>query len=153
MRPTWVLSAPDGPHFGPMNLCYQGRLSSYNIYSLYICMYVFLLRIRSIVVTSRVFCMRAMSKMKICSCALSCLGIFMWEDLCKHRRVRNPLEWRHNGRDSVSNLNRLFGRRSTKTHAGHDLVWADSSSWVRPNRSLDISITRDEVRAHCLIFR
>ena len=24
MGPTWVLSAPDGPHFGP---CYQGKLA------------------------------------------------------------------------------------------------------------------------------
>ena len=25
MGPTWVLSAPDGPHVGPMNPCYQGK--------------------------------------------------------------------------------------------------------------------------------
>ena len=26
MGPTWVLSAPDGPNFGPMNLHYQINL-------------------------------------------------------------------------------------------------------------------------------
>ena len=28
MGPTWVLSAPDGPHIGPMNLSIRGYLKS-----------------------------------------------------------------------------------------------------------------------------
>ena len=28
MGPTWVLPAPDGPHIGPMNFCYQGIYST-----------------------------------------------------------------------------------------------------------------------------
>ena len=28
MGPTWVLSAPDGPHVGPMNLAIKGMLLS-----------------------------------------------------------------------------------------------------------------------------
>ena len=27
MRPTWVLSAPDGPHVGPMNLAIRGKIT------------------------------------------------------------------------------------------------------------------------------
>ena len=27
MGPTWVLSAPDGPHVGPMNLAIRGRVA------------------------------------------------------------------------------------------------------------------------------
>ena len=30
--PTWVLSAPDGPHVGPMNLAIRGDLFSDRIY-------------------------------------------------------------------------------------------------------------------------
>ena len=28
MGPTWVLSAPDGPHVGPMNLAIRGYISN-----------------------------------------------------------------------------------------------------------------------------
>ena len=28
MKPTWVLSAPDGPHVGPMNLAIREDLNS-----------------------------------------------------------------------------------------------------------------------------
>ena len=31
MRPTWVLSAPDGPHVGPMNLAIRVFMSPYGI--------------------------------------------------------------------------------------------------------------------------
>ena len=72
MGPTWVLSAPDGPHVGPMNLAIREDIS--------------------------------MSK--------SLMARFEWD----------PLQWCHNGHDSVSNhqpydslLNLLFRRRSKKT--------------------------------------
>ena len=32
MGPTWVLSAPDGPHVGPMNLVMTGWLAVANFY-------------------------------------------------------------------------------------------------------------------------
>ena len=34
MGPTWVLSAPDGPHVGPMNLAIRGLLGRHSIATL-----------------------------------------------------------------------------------------------------------------------
>ena len=33
MGPTWVLSTPDGPHVGPMNLAIRGTPSSTSLYT------------------------------------------------------------------------------------------------------------------------
>ena len=71
MGPTWVLSAPDGPHVGPMNLA---------------------------------------------------IGDVILMDQNREAPNKSTLQWRHNGRDGVSNrqtrdclLKRLFRCRSKKT--------------------------------------
>ena len=53
---------------------------------------------------------------------ISCYSPLMWMFYWVGRYKTSSLQWRHNGRDSVSNhqphdclLNRLFGRRSKKT--------------------------------------
>ena len=94
MGPTWVLSAPDGSHVGPKNLAIGD-------------------------ITDGLPSPRA-SNAEIAGMAW-CLHMPRCEFGCQISTL-NPVQWRHNERDDVTNhwhldclLNRLLRRRSKKT--------------------------------------
>ena len=96
MGPTWVLSAPDGPHVGPMNFAIIGGC--------FTCSLEFCRGCNSLIVLSVMRDRRRNLWWKIYDGSAS-----------------PTLQWRHNERNGVSNhqphdclLNRLFRRRSKK---------------------------------------
>ena len=97
MGPTWVLSSPDGPHVGPMNLAIGMGISHNNAHDV-------------------------VSLLKKCTCKICLIKTQCFVVPCLDMMSSVLLQWRHNGRDSVSNhqphdclINRLFRRRSKKT--------------------------------------
>ena len=79
------------------------------------------------------------------------------KEICPHESVEHHREHRHRNREikqlCLGPISK-YGEISCRCIAWHYPVWAGCRSWVRRHRSLHITITGDEVRAHsCLIFK